>query len=289
MANTENPGQNNVKLTVSERAQKGAEILGLNKVTRATAGFDVGKELSAQAEKEQSIQKIENHYEEFGKNLRPKLEVMKNKYFKELILGTFYKVRTNRTNIHKNGASPTLDLPKDFTGFSYHFLDPQILEKDGAAAARFTGPMRIVQLKANFDSQNTFDLFTFMHELIHAEQDDDDRKGKKTKAEYINKAMHLSKDDIVKKESQARACEIELANAFLDGKLESSFKNRPVFSNPKVGDPLVQELLLKFNARKDQEQKALNLIGLAMTYYSEGGAQEEKLPPQFTKDIGDYF
>lgn len=246
------------------------------------------KVTQTQEKNEQSIQKIENDYDEFGTTLKQRIEAIKNEYLKKLILGTFDKARTNRTNIYKNDPSFTRDLPKDFKGFSYHFLDPQILDGD-SAAARFTGPMRIVQLNASFDPQNIFDLFTLMHELVHAEQDDDDRKDKKTKAEYIDKAMHLSKEDNVRKESEARACEIELANAYLEGKLESTFKNRPITSNPKAGDPLVQELMTKFNAGKNQEQKALNLIGLAMVYYSEGGAQEEKLPANFTKDIGDYL
>lgn len=240
------------------------------------------------------IGNMEAGYLDFGRTLKSKLASIHNEYFRDLIINTFALVQKNESSFDTNylrfvqhalraGRDITC-LDKDISPFFYNIVIPQHLTEQGLLA-RFTGALRVMQVKSDFDPKNNIDNFLFMHELVHVEQDNEIRRSKNTKAEYCDKEKDKTKD-LTLDESYAYASVIEGSNAYLDGLLEKSFKNHKAAERPSV-DPLVSEIMQKLNARGDQEREVKNLIVLSMVYYSEGGAKGEHLPPVFVKFIYD--
>lgn len=243
------------------------------------------------------IGKIEAGYLNFGRALKPKLASMSNNYLRDLIANTFNIVERNESNADKNyvrfrqhfprAAEDITILDKDFAHFFYYVLSPKYM-KEQHSNARFQGPIRVMQLRSDMDMENTIDRLTAMHELVHTEQDDEIRRSKKTKKEYYDQETVFGLDS-TSRESYARACEVEAANAYLDGMLEKAFKNRPISEIPTDVDNLANEIMQKLNAREDQKGNIIGLIKLSIVYYINGGAQEEHLPQMFVKFVHDFL
>lgn len=243
------------------------------------------------------IGKIESGYLDFGEALKPKLASINNKYLRDLITKTFGLVETNVGNTDKNyvrflhhfpqAGKDIAYLDKDFIPFFYYVMSPEYMIKQNSNA-RFTGPLRILQVKSDLDPGNLINMVTLMHELVHAEQDNEIRRNKLTKKEYYDQERVLTIDTLPR-ESYARACEVEAANAYLDGMLERLFKHRSLSELPREVGTLANEIMPKLNAREDQKKEIIGLIKLSIVYYINGGAQEERLHPMFVQYVHEFY
>lgn len=254
------------------------------------------------------IAEVESGYLDFGKNLESKVDSIKNKYLRDLIINTFEIAKRNGGNPDKNyirvmsrhsqSIRNGTFLDKDFPFFFYDIRSPKYMDEHDAKAL-FKGPVRVMQIRSDFDSKSVIDNLTYLHEIVHVQQDDEIRLSKKTREEYFN--QEKSSVNKTARESYAYACGVEAANVYLDGMLEKLFKNTKAveFSMGADGSPIVEisqevvdslviEISQKLNARGNQKLDIQNLIVLSMLYYSNEGSQNEHLPPMFVKYINDF-
>jgi hypothetical protein len=205
----------------------------------------------------------EKGYEEFGKLVNEKVNsrfVQKNP-----------EVRRNRRF-----------LDKDHDKFYYYVNFSRFVNVPGGRSnAAFGAPVRVMQISSHYDSQNLLNQITFMHELIHVMQDDEVRKEKATKKEYYDQELSFDKERFVDREAVARAAEIELANALLDGYLQKTL-SKENFGKKKVDYPM---LMRKLKIPRTDFGRLKALVMRAVIYYYNGGAVDNKLPPLFVKYV----
>lgn len=234
----------------------------------------------------------EKGYEEFGKLVNEKVNSISNPYFKWLIAETFKLVAKNSKSSDKNylrfvQKNPEVRknrrfLDKDHDKFYYYVNFSRFVNVPGGRSnAAFGAPVRIMQISSHYDSQNLLNQITFMHELIHVIQDDEVRKEKATKKEYYDQELSFDKERFVDREAIARAAEIELANALLDGYLQETL-SKENFGKKRVDYPM---LMRKLKIPRTDFGRLKALVMRAVIYYYNGGAVDNKLPPLFVKYV----
>jgi len=231
-------------------------------------------EESTEAQTDALIAKIEKGFQDFGAMMYPRIETDVQDYsLRTELLAPFEVFELNKDNPGKNAPRHNREMTRNGATTAtianpYYFGYKAAPDLPSNVAAGFQPTFRVMELSPDLDPDNLLDMLIVYHELRHSSQDAMTRQSIVSRNGYENYLNFYTAGPGEKQrvklieESSAYACELEVLNILLNGRLKAF-----AMSNES---PNVDTVLTILNARENQRETVEALLNLAKYYYPEG-------------------